>query len=138
VLAFSEIYQVTALIRRLASFIAGHGYLVAVPEVYHEYEPPGTVLAYDTAGTDRGNLLETTKPVAAFDADARVALCWLAAHPACTGRLGTFGVCLAGISPTAQRSIAPSPPPPAATPPTSTPPRSAPGKPMTASRAWSS
>src|SRR3954466_16146466 len=41
VLLFSEIYQVTAPIRRLAAFIAGHGYCVAVPEVYHEYEARG-------------------------------------------------------------------------------------------------
>jgi len=42
VLLFSEIYQVTAPIRRLAAMLAGNGYVVAVPEVYHEYEPAGT------------------------------------------------------------------------------------------------
>ena len=49
ILLFSEIYQVTAPIRRLAAMIAGNGYVVAVPEVYHEYEPAGTVLNYDQA-----------------------------------------------------------------------------------------
>ncbi|MBB4619389.1 dienelactone hydrolase family protein [Sphingomonas abaci] len=93
---FSEIYQVTAPIRRLAAYIAGHGYVVAVPEVYHEHEAPGTVLAYDQPGTDRGNALKITKPVAGFDADAGLALDLLAAHPACTGRLGSVGVCLGG------------------------------------------
>ncbi len=96
VLLFSEIFQATAPIRRLAAMIAGHGYVVAVPEVYHEYEPAGTALAYDTAGTERGNLLKITKPVAAFDADADVALGTLADHPASNGRLATFGVCLGG------------------------------------------
>lgn len=96
VLLFSEIYQVTAPIRRLAAMLAGNGLLVAVPEVYHEYEPAGTVLAYDPAGTDRGNALKVTKPVAAFDADATAALTALAEHPACSGKLGTFGVCLGG------------------------------------------
>ncbi|WP_066718692.1 dienelactone hydrolase family protein [Sphingomonas pituitosa] len=96
VLLFSEIYQVTAPIRRLAAMLAGNGLLVAVPEVYHEYEPAGTVLAYDPAGTDRGNALKFIKPVAAFDADATAALTALADHPACTGKLGTFGVCLGG------------------------------------------
>src|SRR5690348_11250605 len=71
---YSEIYQVTAPIRRLAAFMAGQGYLVAVPEVYHEFEPLGTVLGYDQAGTDRGNELKFTKPVAAFDADSKAAL----------------------------------------------------------------
>ena len=96
VLLFSEIYQVTAPIRRLAAMIAGNGHVVAVPEVYHEYEPAGTVLTYDPAGTDRGNALKVTKPVAAYDADAQAGLTALLEHPACNGRLGTFGVCLGG------------------------------------------
>jgi carboxymethylenebutenolidase len=96
VILYSEIYQVTDPIRRLAAFIAGHGYVVAVPEVYHEYEAPGTVLAYDPAGTDRGNALKFAKPVAAFDADARRAIDFLTAHPACSGWIGVAGVCLGG------------------------------------------
>lgn len=95
-LLFSEIYQVTDPIRRLAAFFAGHGYVVGVPEVYHEHEAPGTVLRYDAAGTDRGNALKVAKPVAAFDADAARGLDALVAHPACNGRLGTLGVCLGG------------------------------------------
>ncbi len=95
-LLFSEIYQATDPIRRLAALLAGQGYLVAVPEVYHEYEPPGTVLRYDPAGTDRGNALKAAKPVAAFDADAAAALDFLHAHPDCSGRLGVLGVCLGG------------------------------------------
>ena len=93
---YSEIYQVTDPIRRLAAFFAGHGYVVAVPEVYHDYEAPGTVLRYDAEGTARGNDLKFAKPVAAFDSDATLVLDALAAHPACSGRLGTVGVCLGG------------------------------------------
>lgn len=93
---FSEIYQVTAPIRRTAAILAGHGYVVGVPEVYHEYEPAGTVLAYDKPGTDRGNELKYEKPVAAYDGDARAALDAVAVHVACTGRLGVMGVCLGG------------------------------------------
>ncbi|MGI4730264.1 MAG: dienelactone hydrolase family protein [Janthinobacterium lividum] len=96
VLLFSEIYQVTDPIRRLAAVLAGDGYVVAVPEVYHEYEAAGTVLGYDAAGTERGNQLKVAKPVAAFDDDARAGLTALAGHPACDGRLATFGVCLGG------------------------------------------
>ncbi len=95
-LLFSEIYQVTAPIRRLAAMLAGNGYVVAVPEVYHEYEPAGAALNYDPTGTDRGNALKITKPVAAFDADAEAGLTALLGHPACNGRLATFGVCLGG------------------------------------------
>jgi carboxymethylenebutenolidase len=93
---YSEIYQVTDPIRRLAAFFAGHGHVVAVPEVYHDYEAPGTVLRYDAEGTARGNDLKVTKPVAGFDADAGLVLGALAGHAACLGRLGTMGVCLGG------------------------------------------
>ena len=93
---FSEIFQVTAPIRRTAALLAGQGFVVAVPEVYHELEAAGTVLAYDTAGADRGNAHKTTKTLASYDADARAALDFLKAHPACTGCLGTVGMCLGG------------------------------------------
>jgi carboxymethylenebutenolidase len=93
---FSEIFQVTGPIRRLAAFLAGHGFLVAVPEVYHEYEPAGTVLAYDTAGADRGNELKYTKPVSAFDSDAAALAEFLQTHPRSTGKIGSIGMCLGG------------------------------------------
>jgi carboxymethylenebutenolidase len=96
ILLYSEIYQVTAPIRRTAAYLAGHGFLVGVPEVYHEYEPAGTVLAYDTAGTARGNQLKFEKPVPGHDRDCRAALDYLRDHPASTGALGAFGVCLGG------------------------------------------
>src|SRR6201999_4035190 len=79
---FSEIFQVTGPIRRTAALLAGHGFVVAVPEIFHEYEPAGTALAYDSAGADRGNALKTTKPIEAYDADARAVLGHLATHPA--------------------------------------------------------
>lgn len=96
ILLYSEIFQVTGPIRRTAALLAGNGFLVGVPEIYHEYEPAGTVLAYDTAGADRGNALKTTKPLAAYDADARAALDFLKTHPASTGRLGVAGICIGG------------------------------------------
>lgn len=96
VLLYSEIFQVTGPIRRLAAFLAGHGYLVAVPEVYHEYEPAGAVLAYDTAGAERGNELKITKPITAYDSDARATVDFLKQHPNCNGKLGALGVCLGG------------------------------------------
>lgn len=95
-LFYSEIFQVTGPIRRTAALLAGHGFVVAVPEIYHEFEPAGTVLAYDQAGADRGNVLKTTKELAHYDADARSVLAYLKTHPACTGKLGTLGICIGG------------------------------------------
>ncbi len=96
VVFFSEIFQVTAPIRRTAAFLAGHGYVVAVPEIYHEFEPAGRVLPYDQAGAERGNALKKEKDLAALDGDARAVLDHLQAHPSCSGRLGALGICLGG------------------------------------------
>lgn len=96
VVLYSEIFQVTGPIHRAAAMLAGHGYLVAVPEIYHELEPAGTVLAYDLPGADRGNADKFAKEVSSYDDDARSALDYLKAHESCTGRLGALGICLGG------------------------------------------
>ncbi len=93
---YSEIFQVTGPIRRAAALVAGHGYVVAVPEIYHELEPAGTVLAYDQAGADTGNAHKTTKELRAYDSDARAALDYLESLASCTGRLGAMGICIGG------------------------------------------
>ena len=96
VVLYSEIFQITGPIRRTAAMLAGHGFVVAVPEIYHEFEPAGTVLPYDQAGADRGNVLKTTKELASYDADARAVLGFLKSHPHCTGKLGVMGICIGG------------------------------------------
>ena len=96
VLFYTEIFQVTGPIRRTAAMIAGHGYIVAIPEIYHEFETAGTVLGYDQAGSDRGNALKTTKTLAGYDGDARAVLDHLKQRPDCTGRLGVMGICIGG------------------------------------------
>ncbi len=93
---YSEIYQETAPIRRAAIRLAGHGYVVAVPEVFHEHEPPGTVLAYDPEGTEKGNRYKRATTLTTYDADARVVLDHLRDHPRSTRRLGAVGWCLGG------------------------------------------
>src|SRR5256714_11587188 len=86
-LLFSEIFQVTGPIRRTAALLAGHGYVVAVLEIFHELESLGKVLLYDQAGADRGNSDKITKELSSYDNDARAALDYLKSHPACTGKL---------------------------------------------------
>ncbi len=93
---FSEIFQVTGPIRRTAAQLAGHGYIVAIPEVYHEFESAGTALAYDQTGSDRGNFLKTHKAVAAYDADAQAVIAHLQSRPDCTGKIGAMGICMGG------------------------------------------
>ncbi|QDV26776.1 dienelactone hydrolase family protein [Aureliella helgolandensis] len=96
VVLYSEIYQMTGPIARTAALLAGWGYLVAVPEVYHEFEPAGTSLNYDTEGTQRGNNLKTTKQLASYDEDAAAVIDFLCQDAQCNGRLGTLGICLGG------------------------------------------
>ena len=93
---YSEIFQITGPIRRTAAMLASHGFVVAVPEIYHELEPAGTVLAYDEAGAARGNQHKITKTLSSYDGDARAALDYLASSPHCTGRLGVIGICIGG------------------------------------------
>lgn len=97
VVMFSEIFQVTAPVRRTAAYLAGHGYVVTVPEIFHELvEGPGVVIPYDTAGADRGNTCKITKELSAYDADARACLDHLKQHKNCTGKLGAIGICIGG------------------------------------------
>ena len=96
VILYSEIFQVTGPIRRTAAIIAGHGYVVAVPEVYHELEPAGCVLAYDQSGADRGNAHKYAKSIAAYDGDARAVIQHLLGRDDCTNKIGVIGICLGG------------------------------------------
>ena len=96
VILYSEIYQMTGPIARTAAMLAGQGFLVAVPDVYHEFTEPGEVFAYDKVGTDRGNELKITKELRSYDADSRAVIDYLLSDEGCTGRIGTLGICLGG------------------------------------------
>lgn len=96
VIFYSEIFQVTGPIRRMAAALAGEGWVVAVPEVYHEFEELGSVLAYDQAGSDRGNDLKFTKEIASYDEDTDVVARYLLGREDATGRIASYGVCLGG------------------------------------------
>ncbi len=96
VLLYSEIFQLTGPIRRTCAWLAGQGYVVAAPEVYHELEPAGTVLGYTAEGSARGNAHKVAKELAAFDADADAVIRWLQESAHGTGAVGAMGMCLGG------------------------------------------
>jgi carboxymethylenebutenolidase len=96
IVLFSEIFQRTGPIRRMAAMLAGQGFVVLVPEIFHELEPAGSVLAYDAAGTECGNHHKIAKTVQAYDGDARACLDHLATREDCDGKLLTAGVCIGG------------------------------------------
>ena len=95
-LLYPEIFQQTGPIIRLSTMFASHGYVVMAPEIYHQHEPPGTVLAYDEEGKNKGNAYKERTRLSTFDEDARVVLDALQSDPRCNGRLGTVGFCIGG------------------------------------------
>lgn len=96
-LLYSEIFQMTGPIKRTAQLFAGHGYVVAVPEVYHESLEKGVALTYTPEDTQRGNDLKAAKPAAAWDSDLAALVAWLQACPHVQGdKLGVAGMCLGG------------------------------------------
>ncbi len=96
ILLYSEIFQQTGPIRRSAQTMAGHGFIVLVPEVFHELNPLGTVLGYDDAGRDKGNADKIAKPLEAHDTDTQALLDYLATLDAYSGKTGAMGFCLGG------------------------------------------
>lgn len=93
---YPEIFQQTGPIVRLSMQFASHGYVVMAPEIYHQHEPLGTVLAYDEKGRDKGNAYKHATKLSTFDNDARVLIRALQQHPSCSGRLGVVGFCIGG------------------------------------------
>lgn len=96
VIFYSEIFQQTAPIARSAAIMAGHGFVVLVPEVAHELNPIGTVLSYDEAGKEKGNNDKFTKPLRDHDRDTEAMLRFLAEQDYYSGATGSMGVCLGG------------------------------------------
>ncbi|MFP5260688.1 MAG: dienelactone hydrolase family protein [Blastocatellia bacterium] len=97
VLCYSDIFQLTGPTLRSCARLAGYGFVVVAPEIYHRVEPPGSVIPFDDAGRTRG-LEDAAKTSAAdFDADCRAVLDYLAGHGAVArGKIGAAGFCIGG------------------------------------------
>src|ERR1700748_1282323 len=54
VVFYLDIFQLTESTLRWCVRLAGYGFTVLAPEIYHRIEPAGTVLAFDDAGKTRG------------------------------------------------------------------------------------
>src|SRR4051794_26273491 len=93
VLFYTDIFQLTESSLRWAVRLAGYGFLVAVPEIYHRIEAAGTVLDFDDEGKRRGQADAEATTVADFDEDVRAALDMLEAGGTA---LGAAGHCTGG------------------------------------------
>jgi carboxymethylenebutenolidase len=97
ILCYSDIFQLTGPMLRAVARLAGYGFVVAAPEIYHRIEPPGTVIPFDDAGRTRGMEDAGRSAVADFDADGRAAIDFLKGHPrVAAGSLGAVGFCIGG------------------------------------------
>lgn len=97
IVMYSDIFQITGAQRRVSTRLAGYGFVVATPEIYHRLEPAGTPFEFDDAGRARGLDDAKRTTVAQFDADCRVALDHLGKHPrANAARMGAMGFCIGG------------------------------------------
>jgi carboxymethylenebutenolidase len=96
ILFYSEIFQQTDPIERAATMMASHGYVVIVPEVFHELNPIGTVLGYDNAGRDKGNADKTNKDVQSYDTDNVAMITYAKQQTWYNGNIGAMGFCIGG------------------------------------------
>lgn len=93
IVMYSDIFQITGAQVRMSRRLAGHGFIVATPEIWNRIEPKGTAIAFDDAGRERGLANASKTAVADLDADARAVTAWLGAR---TNRIGAVGFCIGG------------------------------------------
>jgi carboxymethylenebutenolidase len=92
---YSDIFQLTESTLRWCVRLAGYGFLVAAPEIYHRLEPAGTVLGFDDEGKTRGQADADATPVADFDEDIRALIAFLDAREGVSA-IGAAGHCTGG------------------------------------------
>ena len=97
VIFYSDIFQLTPPMLRACVRLAGYGFVVAAPEIYHRIEAPGTALPFDDSGRTRGLADASRTSVQDFDSDCRAVLDFLAQHPMVSpAKLAAAGFCIGG------------------------------------------
>ncbi len=97
ILFYSDIYQLGEPMIRLVNYLAGYGYVVAAPEIFHRTEIVGSVIEPDDIGRMRGNDNARRTLVADYDADCRAMIEFLKAESSViSDKIGTLGFCIGG------------------------------------------
>jgi carboxymethylenebutenolidase len=97
IIFYSDIYQLGGAMIRLANYLAGYGYVVAAPEIFHRTEPVGLVIEPDDIGRMRGNDNARRTAIAHYDADCRAVIEFLKAESSVSSdKIGTLGFCIGG------------------------------------------
>jgi carboxymethylenebutenolidase len=80
-----------------ANYLAGYGYVVAAPEIFHRIEPVGSVIEPNDIGRMRGNDNARRTTIADYDADCLAVMEFLKTESAVSpDKLGTLGFCIGG------------------------------------------
>lgn len=95
IIFFSDIFQITAPMLRACSRLAGHGFVVAAPEIFGRVLKTGTALPFDDEGRDRGLAAIKKMTSHEFDEDADSVLNYLR-KDSHVGKLGAAGFCMGG------------------------------------------
>jgi carboxymethylenebutenolidase len=94
---YSDIFQMTESTQRMAVRFASYGFVVAAPDIYWRFEPPGTAIAFDDPGRDRGMDDAKRMRVRDFDEDIAELIEFLKGHEhVVPGAIGVVGFCLGG------------------------------------------
>jgi carboxymethylenebutenolidase len=94
---YSDIFQMTESTQRMAIRFASYGFVVAAPEIYWRFEEPGTAIAFDDPGRDRGMDDAKRMRVRDFDDDIAVLIDFLGSHERVVSEaVGVVGFCLGG------------------------------------------
>lgn len=97
ILFYSDIYQLGSPMIRLVNYLAGFGYVVAAPEIFHRLEPIGTVIEPDDLVRMRGNDDARRTAIAEYDADCRAVIDFLKTETSVNpNKIGTLGFCIGG------------------------------------------
>lgn len=97
ILFYSDIYQLGSPITRLADHLAGYGFVVAAPEIYHRQLPLGTVIEPTDIGKIQGNEAARKTATSEFDTDATAVINFLSQYDGVTSeKIGAMGFCIGG------------------------------------------
>lgn len=97
ILFYTDIFQLGEPMKRLVDRLAGYGFVVVAPEIFHRRETIGSVIQPDGVGRLRGNDNASKTPLADYDNDAAALLYWLECEKAVDpARLGVLGFCIGG------------------------------------------
>ncbi|MBF2062936.1 MAG: dienelactone hydrolase family protein [Calothrix sp. C42_A2020_038] len=97
ILFYSDIYQLGGAMIRLVNYLAGFGYVVAAPEIFHRIEHVGQVIEPDDIGRMRGNDDARRTTISEYDADCRAVIdCLKSESNVLPDKIGALGFCIGG------------------------------------------